>query len=173
MDYVCPHKPLVAETVLRVHTGDQFGFVLGLVVDGSESDRNERERQGGAVFHAIAPLQHGGVIEEENGKNDGRTSAILNRWRKGSKRSVCVFYMKQDERKRTRKTEIHVQNEEMARNNVSDGKIPKKIHLEVTKVRMERVDNIEKKSEAFREIMCVNEINDGLLAHYGALKYYH
>ena len=48
----------------------------------------------------------------------------------------------------------------MGRYNVSDCEIPKKIHLEVTKMGMKCIDNVEKKCETFRKIMRVNEIDD-------------
>lgn len=74
-------------------------------------------------------------------------------------RHMCFLHERCD-CKRTGKTEVHVQHKEMGRYNVSDCEIPKKIHLEVTKMGMKCIDNVEKKCETFRKIMRVNEIDD-------------
>jgi hypothetical protein len=59
-------------------------------VNGSGLERGRKDKQGGTIFHAVTPLQNGSMIEKENGKNDGRTIAVLKRRRKRMKRSVCV-----------------------------------------------------------------------------------
>ena len=93
-------------------------------------------------------IQHSGVIEEEDGKNDGRSVAGSDVLRQPLDFVIRIDYKSLHFNSPTGHSQIHVENLEVCGSHGFDGEVAKIVDGEVGVVRVSRVHHIQDEGHA-------------------------
>ena len=146
-----PNKTLVGDAVLRGDTSDQIELVLWLIVVGSMGEQSKEGTQISATLDRVTVIQHSGMIEEEDGQNDGRSVAGSDVLWQPLDFVIRVDYKSLRFNTPTGHSQIHVENLEVRGSHGFDGEVAKIVDGEVGVVRMSRVHHIQDESHAVGE----------------------
>ena len=101
-----------------------------------------------ATLNRITVIQHSGMIEEEDGQNDGRSVARGDVLRQPLDFVIYVDYKSLGFNSPTGHSQIHVENLEVRGSHGFDGEVAKIVDGEVGVVRVSRIHHIQDESHA-------------------------
>ena len=102
----------------------------------------------GTTLNRVTVIQHSGMIEEEDGQNDGRCVAGGDVLRQPLDFFIRVDYKSLRFNTPTGHSQIHVENLEVRGSHGFDGEVAKIVDGEVGVVRVSRVHHIQDESHA-------------------------